>query len=233
MAAGLGKRLRPLTDDRPKPLIEVGGRPILEWTFSALPHSVEEVIVVVGYLKDLIIARFGDGFAGKRVRYAEQTELKGTGHAVAILEPLLDDRFLVMNGDDLYLPGDIEALCGHEQSVLAVRMTEAGRFGALATDAKGDLTAIVEGGAGSAVNAGAYVVGRQFFSYGLVPIKGGEEFGLPQTIALMAQDHPVRVVEARAWLPIGFPEDVPKADAWLREHRPDGVRALNAVRHEA
>lgn len=219
MAAGRGTRLRPLTDTAPKPLIIVGGRPVLDWTITTLPSSVEEVIIVVGYKKEMITERYGDRWQGRTVRYAEQTELKGTGHAVSILKPRLDGRFLVMNGDDLYLPDDIANLCGNDLGVLAKRTEDAGRFGALATDDEGFLTAIVEGGESGMINAGAYVMDRRFFDYDLVPIKDGAEFGLPQTLVSMAAEHPVRIVEASEWLPIGYPEDVPKADEWLRTHR--------------
>ena len=84
MVAGLGTRLRPLTHNVPKSMIRVAGRPILEWSIDRLPPEIEEVILVVGYRQEQIRQHFGNQWHGRRIRYAEQTEPKGTGHAVHV-----------------------------------------------------------------------------------------------------------------------------------------------------
>lgn len=219
MAAGRGKRLRPLTDDRPKPMVQVGGRPILEWTLNSLPDSVEEVVVVVGYRKDQIINHFGDLWNGRRIRYVEQKELKGTGHVVHVAEPLLAERFMVLNGDDLYCKQDLEQLTESHLSILGLKVENNGRFGLLSIDGEGCLSSATDDkpqGNSGIINIGAYVLNRDFLSYDLVPIGDGTEYGLPQTIGVMAHDYRIRVVTAQDWLPVGFPEDIDKADAWLR-----------------
>ncbi len=221
MAAGLGTRLRPLTDNTPKPMIRVGGRPILEWSLEALPRTVDEVVLVVNYFKDQIERHFGGEWRGRRIRYVLQEELKGTGHSVHIAADALRERFLVLNGDDLYLPADLERLAANELAILGLRVSDKGRFGFLATDAEGFLSGVTEDGQGEGniINIGAYVLDRGFLEYDLVPIKHGKEFGLPQTVAVMAADRRVKVTVADAWMPIGFPEDVAAADRWLAEHR--------------
>lgn len=222
MAAGLGTRLRPLTFDMPKPLLRVAGRPILEWNIEKLPAQIEEVLLVVGYLQDQIRAHFGDRWQGRKISYVEQKELKGTGHAVHQCQSLLGEKFLVLNGDDLYAAADIAAALERDCAVLARESDVSGRFGALRTDAAGRLVAIEENAAsepGALVNAGLYVLDRRFFDYPLVPIKGGAEFGLPQTLVLVAQDHPVDLVRASFWLPIGYPEDLTKATACLEAQK--------------
>jgi bifunctional UDP-N-acetylglucosamine pyrophosphorylase/glucosamine-1-phosphate N-acetyltransferase len=225
MAAGEGTRLRPLTLDTPKPMLRVGGLPILERTFDALPDAVDSVILVVGYLSGRIVEHFGSSWKGRAIAYVEQRELKGTGHAVARCEPVVGGRFLVLNGDDLYARADLERLAACDLGVLAMEIDDAGRFGTLALDGRGALSSIVEGGRGGKglVNAGAYALDRRFFDYPLVPIKNGAEFGLPQTIAGMTGDHAVSVVRASFWFPIGFPEDLEKADRLLARRPP--VRA--------
>ena len=134
MAAGLGTRLWPLTLTTPKPMLKVAERPLLSYSFQALPPSVEEVIVVVGYLKEKVMAYFGDQWHGRRVTYVEQTELKGTGHALASCRHLLKDRFYVLNGDDLYAAEDLLAMAQHELAILAKVATEPCFIGALRTD---------------------------------------------------------------------------------------------------
>lgn len=218
MAAGLGTRLRPHTLTTPKPMLEVAGRPILEHAFASLPPEVDEVVLVVGYLQERIRSHFGDAWRGRRVRYVEQTELKGTGDALARCRGALSGKFLVMNGDDLYGKDDVAAACARDLAILAKRTTVPGRFGAFRTDASGNMIDIIEGAeieAGGLVNAGLYVLDERFFGYPLVPIKDGAEFGLPQTLVTMAKDHPIAILEAGFWLPIGYPEDLAKAAAAL------------------
>ncbi len=221
MAAGLGTRLRPYTLDTPKPLLAVAGRPILEWNMEKLPAGIDEVVLVVGYLQEKIRAHFGPAWRGRKISYVEQRDLSGTGDALSLCRPYLDERFLVMNGDDLYAAPDIAALAGHRLAILAKACEVPGRYGAFRTDAVGRLIDIIEGGqvpAGGLVNAGLYALDRRFFDYPLVPIKDGKEFGLPQTLVSMAQDHPIAVVPASFWLPIGYPEDLAKAAEYLERN---------------
>ncbi len=218
MVAGLGTRLRPHTLTTPKPMLVVAGRPILEWTLATLPPSIDEVVLVVGYLKEKIIAHFGNEWRGRRIVYVEQKELKGTGHAIHACRDILRGKFIVMNGDDLYASQDVATVASHDLAVLANETRVAGRYGAFKTDADGRVTDIIEGGEvqpGGLVNAGLYALDTRFFDYPLVPIRDGAEFGLPQTLVTVAKDHPVNVVRATFWMPIGYPEDLVKATAIL------------------
>lgn len=220
MAAGLGTRLRPHTLTTPKPMLPVAGRPILEWTIDGLPEDIDEVILVVSYLKERVIGHFGDTWHGRKMIYVEQTALDGTGGAVVACESRLKDKFVVLNGDDLYATDDIRAALAGGLAVAAQETGPQDRFGLLATDADGRLVEIVEATAGTPksglVNVGLYALDRRFFDYPLVPIKNGAEFGLPQTVATMTKDHPVAVVKTTFWLPIGYPEDLERATAILR-----------------
>jgi NDP-sugar pyrophosphorylase family protein len=221
MAAGLGTRLRPHTLTTPKPMLPVAGRPILEWTIDGLPKEIDEVILVVGYLKERVIGHFGAEWRGRKMTYVEQKSLDGTGGAVAACEPLIKDRFVVLNGDDLYATEDIRAVLERGLAVAAQETGPQDRFGLLATDTEGRLTTIVEATSGvpkgGLVNVGMYGLDRRFFDYPLVPIKNGAEFGLPQTVATMTEDHPVAVVKTTFWLPIGYPEDLERASAAIAE----------------
>ncbi|ABW01830.1 Nucleotidyl transferase [Caldivirga maquilingensis IC-167] len=102
LAGGFGKRLRPLTDDRPKPLVEVAGRPILAWQIDWLrEQGVTDIILAVGYLGGKIFDYIGDGSQfGVRVYYSVEREPLGTGGAVRnALKYINDDGFIVVNGD--------------------------------------------------------------------------------------------------------------------------------------
>ena len=102
LAGGFGKRLKPLTDDRPKPMIEVLGVPILEWQLTWLSnYGVKEVVICVGYLKENVLNYIGSGQKfGVSVGYSVEEEPLGTGGALKNARSLIHgDSFLAMNGD--------------------------------------------------------------------------------------------------------------------------------------
>ena len=99
LAAGRGTRMRPLTDRRPKPLLPVGDRTLLESVFDTARDVADEFVVVTGYRGEAIRESIGDSYRGLPVHYVEQPEALGTAHAVAQAEPIVDDEFLVLNGD--------------------------------------------------------------------------------------------------------------------------------------
>lgn len=102
LAAGLGQRMRPLTDHLPKPLLEVGGKPLLQYHLEALQVAgVENVIINLAYLGDKIRAFVGDGSRfGLQVEYSVEPEPLETGGALLRALPLLGaESFLLINGD--------------------------------------------------------------------------------------------------------------------------------------
>lgn len=105
LAGGFGKRLRPLTDEMPKPMIEVLNLPIIEWQIKWLAaNGIKEFIICVGYLKEHIINHIGSGNRlGVRAGYAVEEEPLGTGGALKNAEGLLSgqEEFFMVNGDIL------------------------------------------------------------------------------------------------------------------------------------
>lgn len=103
LAGGLGKRLRPYTEDTPKPMILVDDKPLLEWQIIWLrKHGINEVVLLVGYRKEKIIEYFGSGSRlGVKITYVVEDEPLGTGGAIKNAEHVLskNDVFLVLNGD--------------------------------------------------------------------------------------------------------------------------------------
>lgn len=101
MAGGRGTRLRPLTDDVPKPLLKVGSKPILEHTIDRLyTFGINHVTIAVGYLGDKIKKYFGDGSdRGMTIRYVVEKKPLGTMGAVALVDKFFNNQLLVMNAD--------------------------------------------------------------------------------------------------------------------------------------
>ena len=114
-AAGEGTRLRPLTVDRPKALVEIGEEPLLARVFDAVaPLDVSELVVVVGYRAGDVLDRFGESYAGTPIRYVHQRERRGLGHAVGLAEPHVEGDFLVVNGDNV-IDADLRPVLAHHR----------------------------------------------------------------------------------------------------------------------
>jgi bifunctional UDP-N-acetylglucosamine pyrophosphorylase/glucosamine-1-phosphate N-acetyltransferase len=213
LAAGLGTRLRPHTLTTPKPLLPIRGRPILDWTFGALPACVDRVLVVVNYLAEQIeeFLRTQQHFA--QCQAVRQAVPRGTGDALrSCREYLQSERFLVLNGDDLYGAADLAALADCSAGVLVHPVDEPRRFGIAFTRPDGTLDKLVEKpdlpGPRDA-NTGAYLFPRHVFETELTESSRGE-YEITDYVTALAQRESVQLVPASFWMPIG---DV---DAWQR-----------------
>ena len=215
LAAGEGIRLRPLTENTPKPMLKIAGKPILEHNLLQLPEEVDEIILVVKYLKDQIENYFGNEFQGKKIAYVEQEENLGTAHALRVCKDFLKDgKFISMMGDDLYSKKDISECIKHDLCVLAKETDGPKRFGVIEIKENGFLKDIADDFSGlesNFVNTGLFVLDKRFFDYEMVRVSSGE-FGLPQTVSKMAKDYPIKVVKADFWFPISNLEDLKKAE---------------------
>ncbi|HEY8505557.1 MAG TPA: nucleotidyltransferase family protein [Gemmataceae bacterium] len=210
LAAGLGTRLRPYTETTPKPLLEVQGRPILDWTLAALP-PVERLVVVVHHLAAQVedyLRRQPHVPAGRWVT-VRQEEPRGTGDALRCCrDHVRADRLMVLNGDDLYGRADLAELGACESGILAHPVDEPRRFGIVFPRPDGTLERLVEKPdleGTHLANIGAYVFPRWVFDVEL-PRSPRGEYEITDAVAAVAARQPVRVVRATFWLPIGTVE---------------------------
>ncbi|TFG23302.1 MAG: glucose-1-phosphate thymidylyltransferase [Promethearchaeota archaeon] len=108
LAAGEGKRLKPITSSRPKPMIPLAGKPLLEHTIMGLKDAgINDILLIVGYKQDIIKDYFGNGFDkfNIKIEYTTQDEYLGTAHATGYAKDFIkDDPFLMMYGDLLVDP---------------------------------------------------------------------------------------------------------------------------------
>jgi NDP-sugar pyrophosphorylase family protein len=145
LAAGLGTRLRPYTETKPKPLLAVQGRPILDWTLAALPTQVERVIVVVNYLAEQIEDYMRSQPHFRDWHLVRQSVPRGTGDAFrSCRESLRTSRYLVLNGDDLYGAADLAALVAHPAGLLVRPVDDPRRWGIAELRADGTIERLVE-----------------------------------------------------------------------------------------
>src|SRR6056297_3018283 len=97
LAAGEGRRIRPLTRYQPKPMLRIAGRPILEYPLDALAdNDVESVVLVVGHAKNRIQNHFESSYRDLEITYVTQSTQLGSGHALQTAEEYTDEEFLVV-----------------------------------------------------------------------------------------------------------------------------------------
>jgi glucose-1-phosphate thymidylyltransferase len=228
-AAGQGTRLRPLTDDRPKGLVDVAGEPLLSHCFRSLATlGVDEIIVVIGYRGDDIVDHYGDSFAGVSLTYAEQAERLGLGHAVLQAEPYVTGDFVVMNGDNVF-DADLDALldrfrateCAATVLVEDVSREEAKTTGVVTTDDAGRVTSVVEKPAdprSTLALTGCFAFSPAIFTaLELIRPSDRGEYELSDALdVLCCAGHEVQSVPLDGWrLNVNTPDDLERATSRL------------------
>ncbi|WP_054842825.1 nucleotidyltransferase family protein [Vulcanisaeta distributa] len=180
LAGGFGKRLQPLTLDRPKPLIEVGGKPILQWQIEWLSRQgIKDIVLAVGYLRTKVFEVMGDGSKfGVRLFYSVEEEPLGTGGAIKNAMKFLEDEvFIVLNGDiitNLSIKPLIEQLNGNVISTIALVPPMRSPYGIVHVDHEGFITEFREKPLlDYLINAGVYAFTKDIFKY--LPDKGDIE----------------------------------------------------------
>lgn len=222
LAAGKGMRMRPLTDTKPKPMIEILGRPLLHHIFGALPEEINEVILVTGYLENQIKDYFGEYFGGKKISYIHQSKKLGTAHGLWLARSFLDgERFLMLYADDLQSKEDIEKCLAHPLSIMVKEVEDPRRFGVIIADENGKVLDLVEKPefpVSKLASTGVKVLDSRIFNYPARKHENGEYY-ITDSLARLAKDHDVHIVHASFWLPIGYPEDIKKAEEILRQRK--------------
>lgn len=221
LAAGEGRRMRPLTEKLPKPLIEVAGKPIIEYVIDALPPEIDEVIIVVGYKADMIMAQLGESYQGRAIRYVHQWMPAGTAHALSMARPFLNGKFLFMNADDIHAPQALADAIAHPLAIVVSQYDEPQKMGVVELKADGTLAAIEEKPEqpkSNLVSTGTMVLDERIFSYPSERHSNGEYY-MTDPFSAMAKEYPVKVVEQELWIPVGCPEDIPKAEEILKNRK--------------
>jgi len=214
----------PLTLERPKPLIEVSGKSILRYILDALPGEVSEVILVVGYKREMIESAFGNAYSGRPISYVYQERPEGTLKALSLARPHLSGRFLLMNADDIHGREALEEALKYPLSLIVSPHAEPQHFGVVRVGENGSLEEIVEKPTApptNLVSTGAMVLDERIFGYD-VPVSSSGEYYLPDALQHLSQEAPVHVVVQELWLPVGRPEDIARTEARLRDIEGNG-----------
>ena len=248
LAAGAGERLMPITATRPKHLIKVAGKPILQFCLEAVKKAgIDEAIVVTHYMGESIRRYFGDGTElGLKLSYVEQKEIFGTGNAVEAAEPYIYGDFALIYGDLLFgqdAVKDVLAMFKRGKTSAVIGVVPVDRpenYGIIEQDAEGKVKRLVEKpAAGKApsnlANAGIYVFSKEVFGkikQTKASIRG--EWELTDAITMLAEEGKT-VLAARLskddWFDVGRPWDLLDANNWALKRMEHKV--LGTVEHGA
>jgi dTDP-glucose pyrophosphorylase len=220
LAAGRGTRMRELTVSRPKPMVEVSGRPVLSYILEGLRDAgVRKILIVIGYRKEVVVNHFRDGSElGVEIVYAEQIRQDGTGKVVELAKDFCgSDPFILSYGDILVDASSYRLLTrpGDSDIVMTVRYTEdASKGGAVYVNEKFEVIdlrekQLPEEATTSWYNAGVYSFNSTIFSYVArlqKSLRG--EYELTDAIRAMAHDgKKVKAVEIKGyWADVRDPE---------------------------
>lgn len=239
LAAGEGVRLQPVTLTRPKHLIKVGGKPILEHCLKALKACrVSEILIVVHFMADAIHNYLGDGEKfGLKIKYIEQKKVLGTGNAVSVAEPFVEDDFLLVYGDLLFTADAVKKVIGlHKKEKPAMTMAvvpveKPEDYGIIDLD-ESNVKRIIEKpirkeAPTNLANAGIYVFSTEIFEkVRETSASARGEWEITDAISLLLRDgKPVLAarVSREDWFDVGRPWDLLKANRW----------ALTRMKHKA
>lgn len=206
LAAGKGIRFQPLTLTRPKPLLSLSGKSILEHNLDQLNGLVKEVILVIGYKGEQIKDFLGKRYKNLKIIYAFQKTQNGTGSAAKQSLPFIKDKFLLLNGDDLYEKSDIKNCFKKTPSVLIKNVENPSGFGQVLIEKNliiKDLIEKPEKPLSKLVNTGLYFLDKSIFSFKIKKSKRGE-YEFTDYIKALIRKRKVYYIKAKNWIPIPY-----------------------------
>jgi len=222
LAGGVGKRLRPLTEYRPKPLIPVAGKPCIDYVMRSLVKGgFDQHIITTGYLSDRLIKRIADGAEfGASIVYSFEAEPAGTAGAVKNVADFLDSTFVVASGDVL-ADVDIGALYEYHKkkgamaTMALTKVKDPTPFGIVGLDKENRINRFLEKPArkdvfSNLINAGIYILEPEVLDY----IPEGQMFDFSKQVfpALLEDKKPLYGRQIKGvWKDIGKPEDYRQA----------------------
>ena len=223
LAGGLGKRLRSVIKDIPKPMALVKGRPFLEYLLLQVkPFGIKDVVLCVGYKSEIIEQHFGDGKAlGMSIRYSREKELLGTAGALAkAKDMIISEPFLALNGDS-FCEVDFSKLIGSHLEHVALATIVSPWVGSRSQSAsiifdKGlEIKSFSEKQGNNEpgyINGGIYVLSKKIFDY----IPSGKPCSIEYEVLPMLTGKKIYAFPASGlFIDIGNPSDLERAQKLL------------------
>lgn len=222
LAAGEGQRLRPFTVAKPKVMLAIAGKPILQYVIESLyQNGIRHIVVVIGYCKEQVLDYIGSGEQfGVEVIYVTQERQLGTAHALAQAQAVTEKKFLVLPGDHLIEANTIASfVSAAPNAILLKQVDDPSRYGVVTT-VDGRLKNIAEKPqtpSTNIVNTGIYAFSRDIFD--LIE----SDLDIPDVLNKMVAQG--KVISARetsgTWLDVAYPWDILRLnDTVIRKMQP-------------
>ncbi len=243
LAAGKGVRLEPITSTRPKHMIKIAGKPILERCLVELKTcGINDIVLVVNYMAQVIKDYFGDGSKlGVKIEFVKQNEALGTGDALAAVQTLVKDDFVLVYGDLLFSSHVLKKVLEkhqeeHPSATMAVaRVEQPENYGIVQLDERDHVTRIVEKPnqeetRSDMANTGIYVFGRDIIDkVKQTSASTRGELEIPDAMMLLiSEGKDIAAVKASAdeWMDIGRPWDLLEANRWVLTRKSHKIMGL-------
>ena len=209
LAAGEGQRLRPFTVNRPKVMLFLAGKPMLQYVVEALAQNgIRDIVLVVGYHKEQVFDYLGSGEQfGVNLTYITQERQLGTAHALAQAKEVIKNEFLVLPGDNLIEADTIAQFAKIKpKAALVKRVDNPMRYGVVTLDRSmvKEVVEKPEAAGSNLVSTGIYAFTTEIFNF-IEP-----ELDLPDVLnKMIAQGHTIKAKETEGtWLDVIYPWDI-------------------------
>ncbi|MGF3554736.1 MAG: sugar phosphate nucleotidyltransferase, partial [Thermoplasmatota archaeon] len=212
LAAGEGKRVRPLTYTRPKVMLPIANKPILEWNLTnAIDSGFKKFIFVVAYKSEMVRNYFGYGKNwGVSIEYINQKEALGTAHAIGVVEKFVDD-FVVLSGDTIFGKKDIKNIMENKNSMGIVTVENAKDYGTVEIKNKKIIKVHekIDRPVTNTINAGIYHFNKKIFDYirkTKKSIRG--EYEITDSINLFLKNEELKGIFLKEFKDVVYPWDL-------------------------
>ena len=221
LAAGEGTRMRPLTYTKPKVMLPIANKPILEHLLFELKKAgIEDLIFVVGYKDEIIREYFGKGERWSvKIKYVTQRKQLGTADALKSALHLIESNFLMLNGDNIVGYEDVKKLLSFEMCLGVKKVPNPEDFGVVEIE-NGRVKRIIEKPEvppSNLINAGVYHFTKDILKFlDETPLSKRGEYEITDTIQLAIDSGlEFKAVEMCTWIDVGYPWDLLKANEYM------------------
>jgi len=236
LAAGEGKRLRPFTETMPKVMLPIANKPVLEYVFDAVKKcGIDEIIVVVGYKKEVIMKYFKN-YKDIKITYVIQDKQLGTAHALLQAKNKIDDSFIVISGDNIIDSNSILKIINDESeySILIKEHSHQSKYGVVFVE-KTILKELVEKPkeeVGKFISTGIYKLPFRVFDE-IEELTSQGIYSLSSVIqSIIEKNITINTIIADLWMDIVYPWDFISVNEVMIHHFPtskSGVIEKGAV----
>ena len=209
LAAGEGKRMHPLTYTRPKVMLPIANKPLLEWNLlNVIDADIKDFVFVVGYKSEMVRNYFSNGEKWNvNIEYINQGKPLGTAHAIGMVEKFVDD-FIVLCGDTIFGKKDIKNIVQKENSMGILEVENPNEYGIVETKGKNIVKIYekMEKPISNTINAGIYHFNRTLFEHIKKTDKSPRgEYEITDSINLLSKGLTIEGVHLKEWRDVVYP----------------------------